>query len=357
MYLTFCANENETSIETSAKIEYLSINLYFSFKDKKTAKVLEVSITHLFIIEIKIKKVTSNCINKRINTNKMPRIFTVLFIASLLFVGCKQDPATVDTDLNSGELSSLQNKVNQLELDNAMKDSVINESLSFFNEIKSNLEAIGIRKDEIRALSGNSEISGDDKEWILEEIQHINYLREDNARKVRQMQDQMKKNGVKIKELEVMIESLMKDIQWKDEQITMLQSELNNLDREYSALFDAYQEQAIKLDAITDEMNAVYYSYGTESELKDNGVIEKKNGFMGIGKKTSLKDDLNDTYFTRVDATKLSKVNIVGEDMRFITYHPKTSYTLVPNGNGTTINILDHSEFWKISKYLVVIVD
>jgi len=242
----------------------------------------------------------------------MPRIFSVLLFASLLFASCKQEPTGNDTDLNTGELSSLQNKINQLELDNAMKDSVINESLAFFNEIKSNLEAIGIRKDEIRAISGNSEISGDDKEWILEEIQHINYLREDNARKVRQMQDQMKKNGVKIKELEVMIESLMKDIQWKDEQITMLQSELNNLDREYSALFDAYQEQAIKLDAVTDEMNSVYYSYGTEEELRDNGVIEKKNGFMGIGKKTSLKDDLNDQYFTRVDGTKVSTIKIVG---------------------------------------------
>jgi len=149
----------------------------------------------------------------------------------------------------------------------------------------------------------------------------------------------------------------MKDIQWKDEQITMLQSELNNLDREYSALFDAYQEQAIKLDAVTDEMNSVYYSYGTEEELRDNGVIEKKNGFMGIGKKTSLKDDLNDQYFTRVDGTKVSTIKIVGEDMRFITYHPKSSYQLNPSGNGTTIKILDHSEFWKISKYLVVIVD
>ena len=287
----------------------------------------------------------------------MPRIFSVLLFASLLFASCKQEPTGNDTDLNTGELSSLQNKINQLELDNAMKDSVINESLAFFNEIKSNLEAIGIRKDEIRAISGNSEISGDDKEWILEEIQHINYLREDNARKVRQMQDQMKKNGVKIKELEVMIESLMKDIQWKDEQITMLQSELNNLDREYSALFDAYQEQAIKLDAVTDEMNSVYYSYGTEEELRDNGVIEKKNGFMGIGKKTSLKDDLNDQYFTRVDGTKVSTIKIVGEDMRFITYHPKSSYQLNPSGNGTTIKILDHSEFWKISKYLVIIVD
>ena len=63
-----CENDKETSIETSPKIEYLSINLYFSVKDKKTTKVLEDSTTPLFFLKIKIKKVTSKRINNK-NTN------------------------------------------------------------------------------------------------------------------------------------------------------------------------------------------------------------------------------------------------------------------------------------------------
>jgi len=287
----------------------------------------------------------------------MLRILTALFITSIIFTSCKQESPATQTDVNSAKLASLQNKISQLELDHAMKDSIINESLAFFNEVKSNLEAIGIRKDEIRAISENNEISTDDKKWILEEIQHINYLREDNSRKVLQMQEQLTSNNVTIEELEVMVESLLKDIQWKDEQIKLLQSELKNLDREYAILFEAYEEQVVKLDVMTDEMNAVYYSYGSEQELRENGVVEKKNGFMGIGKKIILKDDLNDEYFTRIDATKTAAIKIFGEDLHFITYHPKTSYQLTPNKNTTTIQILDHSEFWKLSKYLVVTVD
>ncbi len=290
-------------------------------------------------------------------SKNMPKILSVLLVSILFISSCVQEPSDekpLNTNLNSVEL---QNKINQLELDNQLKDSVINESLAFFNEIKSNLEAISVRKDEIRALSENPELSGNDKEWILEEINHINFLRESNANKVRQMQDQMKKNGLKIKELEVMVESLLKDIQWKDEQISLLQSELNSLDREYSALFDAYQEQAIVLEDIRHEMNTVQYAYGSEKELVENGVIEKKNGFMGIGKKTELKEQLNDTYFTKIDATKQKSIKIAGDDIRFITYHPRTSYSLKPEGGQTTIQILDASEFWKLSKYLVVILD
>ena len=287
----------------------------------------------------------------------MSKYFSILIIA-LTFVSCVQDePINTDPFIEEGESMSLENKIAQLELDNAMKDSLINESLSFFNDIKSNLEKIGIRKDEIRAVSDNPEISVDDKSWILEEIQHINYLREENANKVRRMQDQMKKNGLKIKELDLMIESLIKDIQWKDEQISLLQSELNTLDREYSALFDSYQEQAIIVDELKDEINTVFYAYGTSNELSDNKVIEKKNGFIGIGKKIELKSDLNQQYFTKINAAKTKTIKIQGEGMRFITNHPTASYEIEDNGNSSTIVIKDASEFWKISKYLVVTID
>jgi hypothetical protein len=286
----------------------------------------------------------------------MPKFPILLLIISLTLNSCIQDTAT-DENTTNGDSISMQNKINQLELDISIKDSVINESLSFFNEIKANLEAIGIRKDEIRAISDNEEISSDDKKWILEEIQHINFLREDNANMVQRMRDQMDKNRVEIKELEIMIESLIKEIQWKDEQITLLQEQLDNFDREYSALFNAYQEQAIQIELITDEMNTVHYAYGTEEELKANGVIEKKNGFMGIGKKAFLRDDFNKKYFTKIDITKTNNLSIEGTGMRFITYHPKTSYEISEDGIRTKIKIIDASEFWKISKYLVLTVE
>lgn len=283
----------------------------------------------------------------------MSKFLSVLILVFVVF-SCKQEPTTGD---DSGGNTELENKIKQLELNNAMKDSVINESLAFFNEIQSNLEAIGIRKDEIRAKSENQEVSADDKRWILEEIQHINHLREENAGKVRQLQTQMKKNGLKIQELDLMIESLMKDIQWKDEQISLLQNELDNLDKEYSVLFDAYQEQAIQLDVVTEEMNTVYYAYGSSKELQDNKIIEKKNGFLGMGKKTELTANINDSYFTKINAKKKTKINIEGSDVQFITYHPRSSYKLELNGARTTIVILDASQFWKISKYLVVVID
>lgn len=281
--------------------------------------------------------------------------FKLLVFLPLALISCKLD--SEDNSAGNGSDGELQNRIEQLELDNAMKDSVINESLSYFNEIRSNLEAISVRRDQIRTISSNPEISSDDKEWILEEIRRINYLREDNARKVHQLNEDLKKNGVKIKQLEIMIESLMKDIQWKDEQIALLQSELEALDRDYAALFDAYQDQAIKIEYLTEELNRVYYAYGTEKELTANKVIEKKNGFIGLGKSTTLKSDFNDEYFTAINGSKTKNITVEGTDVRLITDHPSTSYKLEVSGNRTIVRIQDPSEFWKITKYLVVVVD
>ena len=152
----------------------------------------------------------------------MPK-YLVLFTLSIIFTSCQMDSPTE----NGGTAvvdQEMENKIKQLELDNAMKDSMINEALGFFNEIKHNLETISARNEEIRVLSTDPELSNEDKNWILEEIKHINFLREENAKKVGYLRSELKKNGLKIRELENMIESLVKEIQWKDEQIGMLQS-------------------------------------------------------------------------------------------------------------------------------------
>ncbi len=258
---------------------------------------------------------------------------------------------------NEGVNKDLENKISQLEFENAQKDSVINESLAFFNEIQANLEAIGMRKDKIRNLSEGSELEPDDKKWILEEIRRINYLREDNSRLVKRLNEQLDKNGVRIKELEVMVESLLQDIKWKDMQIATLQEELDRLDSQYSALFDAYQEQSIKVDQLQNKLNKVYYAYGSSEELETNKIISKKNGFIGIGRRLELRSDFNTEYFTEGNLAKMKSLDVRGENARFLTDHPPSSYTIVPTPTGARIKISDPSEFWKISKYLVVLVD
>ena len=290
-------------------------------------------------------------------TKKMPKFLSFILLSCLILTSCKEDTPVGDDYSDVTDVTALQNRIDQLELTNELKDSVINESLHFFNEIQENLQAIGIRKDEILVISNNPEISNSDKEWVLEQIRQINFLREENANKVKRLNEEMKSNNVKIHELEVMIESLLKDIQWKDEQISLLENELNELDAEYSKLFSAYQNAEIKIENLTNDMHTVYYAYGTAKELKANGVIEKHNGFIGIGKKLTLRDGFNDKYFEKINADKKKEIMIEGTGVHFVTVHPTSAYEISEEGPRTRITISDPSEFWKASRYLVITVD
>lgn len=280
------------------------------------------------------------------------------FLTSILFAtlfSCTNEPSS--TTGSSKDSTDLESRIAQLEKENAEKDSMINESLEFFREIQSNLESIEVKKDEIKVISSNPEVSPDDKKWIMEQIRHINFLREENAKKVVQLSKKLKESGLKIKELNNMIEDLLSNIRARDEQIGVLQDELTSLDKAYSKLFDAYQEKAELVEDLTEEINTVYYSYGTEDELVKNQVIERKNGFIGIGKKIKLMDNFNEKYFAKIDLREEKEIFIEGKNPRFITDHPSASFKLVPVGKNTKIIIMNPNEFWKISNYMVVVVE
>ena len=284
----------------------------------------------------------------------MRNLFILIAFSSLLFA-CKEDTQQVDndTDNESKEVIELRNKVEQLELENNMKDSVLNEAISFFNEVQANLAKINIKEDEIRVRSSNPEITPEDQQWILQEIQNINFLREQNAKKVRSLQGKIKDQTLKISELENMVDRLVLQIQSRDEQIASLKRTLADLDMEYAELFDEYQEQVELALDVMKEMNTVHYSYGTLDELVENGVLVREGGFIGIGRKTTIADDMNQDYFQHLDKTKTKQINIVGKDPEIITDHPVSSY----EWKGNKLIITDAEKFWRISNYLVVTVE
>jgi chromosome segregation ATPase len=282
------------------------------------------------------------------------RIIISFLTLTLLFSSCKEEAKTKDS-AELEKIADLESQIKQMAHESELKDSMVAESLTFFNEIQTNLEAIDIKNEAIRIKSTDSESENVDKAWILQEINHINYLREENARKVNRLTELVKQSGLKIKELESMIERLYKDIQFKDAQIDELQAELQRVDQEYSRLFDAYQEKEVKVEELSEQINTAYYTYGTEKELIDNKVLEKKKGFVGLVKKANIADNINEKYFEKIDISKKKQIIIEGKDIQILTNHISKSYHLVEAGNNTKLIIDSPLEFWKISKYLVIV--
>jgi hypothetical protein len=95
---------------------------------------------------------------------------------------------------------------------------------------------------------------------------------------------------------------------------------------------------------------------GTSKELKDNKVITKEGGVIGIGSTKKINtSDLNLSYFKEIDITQQSEIPINGKKAKLATSHPAGSYRF--EGEVEKLVIVDPAQFWSVSKYLVVVVD
>ncbi|MBN4072588.1 hypothetical protein JYT74_00980 [Crocinitomix catalasitica] len=289
----------------------------------------------------------------------MRQIFITLIACTALF-SCNMASEGEDPIIDGGEseeLAKLRSEKRALEEQLVEKDSIINESIMLFNEIEHNLAMINLKEDEIRLRSNNVELAEDGKQWVLQEINNINYLREANAKMVEELTVALKNKNLQIEQFQNMISELLNKIQVQEEEIELLRVELQDLDQEFVELLGAYQEQTELAIETIQELNSAYYAYGSKDELISNEVIIKEGGFIGIGKKIHLKGNFNDEYFTKIDMMKEKTIEVVGKKVKFITDHPSSSYEVVSNGDNHKIKIKDPKSFWKVSKYLVVVVD
>lgn len=286
----------------------------------------------------------------------MKKYLSYFFLIAIVF-SCKEESKKSNIE-DLDRIAALESEIDQIKFENTQKDKLIDDALSFFDEVQINLQTIDFKRNEINIKTENKEkLSSSEKDEIREAIKHIQSLREINRVKLNTITLKLANSIVKVKELENMVERLANEIKSKDEQINTLEQMLVDIDVEYSKLFDAYQVQTMLIDELKDEINSVYYCYGTEKELKTNQVIQKRNGFIGIGKKVNLVEGFNERYFTQINKLDVKEIMVEGKSLNFITNHPSNSYELISSGNLTKVKIIKSADFWKFSKYLVITVE
>ena len=184
------------------------------------------------------------------------------------------------------------------------------------------------------------------------------------------MQGKLNKSTVKIKELENMIEILNKQMADKDAELVRLNTELENLHVNVAGLnqkietITAESEKTIKeknqaIEAQTNAMNTAYYAFGTKKELEAKNVIEKEGGVLGMGKTIKLKKDFNRDYFMKIDIRQFAQLPLNTKKAKLVTIHPDKSYHWTMTEKKTVENIVidNPEEFWKTSKYLLILVE
>jgi len=287
----------------------------------------------------------------------MKKILVSIMVLAL-FAGCntkvKKENETLKTVVDSlADLSTL-------------KDSAITYFIESMNDIERNLEIIKEKESIITMNSKANDIEQNQSQQdkINEDIQLIYNLLQKNMQTVDNLNEKFRNANIKIKEFEKTVARLTKEIEDKNIEINNLKDELiamniqiEALTTETENLMEENEKKEEIIEQKIDELNTAYYVFGTEKELKANEIITKEGGFIGLGKIEKLKGDFNTDYFTKIDIREKSLIGLYCKKARLVTTHPAESYKIVGEETVDALEILNPEEFWKASKYLVIVIE
>jgi hypothetical protein len=284
------------------------------------------------------------------------KTLAIVFAGILILASCgkKKEQQILDLQAKNAELLADSNR----------KDSLMNELFTSINDIERNLADITAREKLItEAPVTEQRMNEDVRNKIMDDIILINNIMEENKKQIAALKDQLKKSGAKVASLQETINLLTKRLEDKELELADLKEQLvkqNFKIEELNATVDTLIEEKAsqsriisQQDAMIGEMNTIWYVSGPKKELTEKGIIEKAGGMLSG--KMKMSDLIDPGYFTTADMRKISVIPFESEKAELVTIHPEGSYKFLMEGESFKgIEIINATEFWKSSRFLVI---
>ncbi len=288
--------------------------------------------------------------------------YFILFFTVLFFVSCHN---------YKKQAEQLEQKVDSLKSVTAQRDSTIEIFREDFSAIQASLDSIR-RLERMLPESGESEsrLSGNQRNQIISDIGAINSLLEENQEIIASMKRRLSASNVQSSKLQSMIEDmedqskeLQQSIKQRDTEVgklsQMVQEQRENIELLQKQITEATEFSTLQADSLkmrVTALNQAYYTIGSISELKDEGIVERQGGILGIGSTPMLRSDFARENFTPVDIRDVDFIPLESKKAELISVHPDESYHISGNNQADTLFIEDPNLFWTATKYLVVAV-
>lgn len=272
----------------------------------------------------------------------------------------------------SKEYKALEKKYDSLLAVSSGKSNENAELTRIIEEIETNLDSVSKDQSVVKEL--NKEGYENQKEKIDAMIAGINSYMEQNKAKMVAIEKKLAKSGKANSALQKMVESLKKNILEKETQIAEMQSTIQGLEVKVGELnqtvesknqeITAKNEELSKreqelverqktIDSKETELTTGYYTFGTRTELADQGVIKREGNFLGKISKVSEK--LDNSKFKKINIKSLTEIRLgIVKEKKVVSAHPENSYYFTSAGQEVFLKISDYQKFWSLSKYCVI---
>lgn len=274
--------------------------------------------------------------------------------------------ATAFTACNNKELEQKQATIDSLQTVVTAKDTELDELFQMLNEIDTNLSKINSEYSTMQEMR-NKDVEGNysNKQQIAEQMRTIEKTLADNKAKIAQLNGRVSNLSSKNKQLQDYIAKLEARAAEQETQIAELLAELENnkvvikgLNKNVSELTAANQEKDEYIAQQIADANRAWFVVGTFKDLKEAGIVSKKGGFIGIGRRQGTEANMPTELFREIDRTKVTSIEVGMKNAFVASNHPEDSYELVPDEEDSkttaSLRILNPVKFWQFTDYLVV---
>ncbi|MDE7180102.1 MAG: hypothetical protein K2N88_02755 [Muribaculaceae bacterium] len=164
------------------------------------------------------------------------------------------------------------------------------------------------------------------------------------AKTIAQLRQHIEAQDAKIAQLE-------SDLSQAKGQIETLNTQVAETQEQVKVETAAKEEAQAATIAAENEANTVYYAIGTNKELKQKGLLEKK--FLGATK--VLKGAFDASYFVTADKRTLKSIPTNAKKVKIWTNMPADSYQIVGEKDGPkTVEITNPEKFWSLANHLII---
>jgi hypothetical protein len=305
---------------------------------------------------------------EKIMENTRKRQLTTIVIAVFVVIAAVIGTVIIYNQ-KQAEVETLASKNTDLNELIESRDSVVNEMVTAFNDIESNLKFIKEKRKQL-SIENETEGGADQKQAIIDDINLMNKMLEESSQHISDLEKKLKNSGIKLNSFQqkltsltqtvadqnAEIEEFQRIIQEKDFMVADLNLKVETMEHEIARHTDTIASKLNVIEQKTNQLNTGHVAYGTFKELKEKGLLAREGGFLGLlGQNKTIQENFDDEYFTTLNILETRTIPLNSKKANVVSEHPNNSYTLVEeDGLVSYLQIDNPEEFWKISKYAVI---
>jgi len=299
------------------------------------------------------------------NSTKKTQLVTIIIAGFLLVVGIVGGVLVYNQ--KEAKIQSLLVEKANTEQMIQQKDSIMFDMDNSFFEIENNLKSIKEKRKQISMVQ--SEGGKNRKQAIIDDINLLDNMVEENNKKIADLEQKLKKSGLSLKTYEKRLQALTetidsqnleiaelkKVVETKNITLAELDSKIVNLNTNIAQQADTISYKQNVIVERTDKLNTAHVVLGTYKELKEEGILDREGGVLGLGSNKAIQENFDPSHFTELDIRKTKTIAVNAKKAVVISEHPQSSYKMVEeNGQIAYLQIENPEEFWRISKYAVI---